>query len=122
MIQPFVTEVQTRGEWSFVFFAKQYSHAVLKRAKAGDFRVQKDFGGYLGDESPSPALIAAAERVIQKMNTPLLYARVDGVEVADNFLLMELELIEPELYFRPCAPAAQRFADAIARLIKVPVP
>src|ERR1039457_1585958 len=116
LIQPFVIEVQTRGEWPFVFFGKQYSHAVLKRAQAGDFRVQKDFGGYLSDEIPSPALVATAQSVIQKMDSTLLYARVDGVEVANQFVLMELELIEPELFFRACDGAAQRFADAIAKL------
>lgn len=120
LIQPFVTEVQTRGEWSFVFFGNQYSHAVLKRAKAGDFRVQKDFGGYLSDEIPSLALVATAQSVIQKMDSPLLYARVDGVEVANEFVLMELELIEPELFFRAHPGAAQRFADAIAKLVGIP--
>jgi glutathione synthase/RimK-type ligase-like ATP-grasp enzyme len=121
LIQPFVTEVQTRGEWSFVFFGKQYSHAVLKRAQVGDFRVQKDFGGYLSDEIPSPALVATAQSVIQKTDCPLLYARVDGVEVANAFVLMELELIEPELFFRAYDGAARRFADAIAKLAGAPV-
>ena len=55
------------------------------------------------------------------MDAPLLYARVDGVEVANEFLLMELELIEPELYFRAHASAAQTFARAIAGLIEIPV-
>ncbi len=117
MIQPFVNEVQTRGEWSFVFLGNQYSHAVLKRAKAGDFRVQKDFGGTLSDEIPSPALVTTAASVIQTMGIPLLYARVDGVEVANEFVLMELELIEPELFFRVNRGAAQRFADALVRLV-----
>lgn len=121
LVQPFVTEVQTRGEWSFVFFGNQYSHAVLKRANVGDFRVQKDFGGYLSDEIPPPALVATAKNVIQKIDSPLLYARVDGVEVANEFVLMELELIEPELFFRAHDGAARKFADAIVKLAGLPV-
>ncbi|MGH9899959.1 MAG: ATP-grasp domain-containing protein [Pyrinomonadaceae bacterium] len=117
MIQPFICEVQTFGEWSFIFFGRQYSHAVLKRAKAADFRVQQEFGGYLGDETPSLSLIAAARRVIEKVDSPLLYARVDGVEAGNEFMLMELELIEPELFFRADAHAPQRFAEAIINAV-----
>jgi glutathione synthase/RimK-type ligase-like ATP-grasp enzyme len=116
LIQPLVAEIQTRGEWSFVFFDKQFSHAVLKRTKAGEFRVQNEFGGYISMETPPPALLSAARKVIQRVDSRLLYARVDGVEVANQFVLMELELIEPELFFRADGGAAHKFADAIVTL------
>ncbi len=116
MIQPFVKEVQTRGEWSLIFFDRQYSHAVLKRAKVGDFRVQSEFGGYFEDETPRAAVIAAAERVLAQVSGPMLYARVDGVEVNGEFRLMELELIEPDLFFRAHSQAPRRFADALVKL------
>lgn len=113
MIQRFVPEVQTHGEWSFVFFMKEYSHAVLKRPKPGDFRTQRDFGGCHAESKPPQPLLEQAQRIISKVKEPLLYARVDGVEVDGELVLMELELIDPVLFFSHSAVAASRFADAL---------
>ncbi|MGH9839731.1 MAG: ATP-grasp domain-containing protein, partial [Blastocatellia bacterium] len=107
MVQRFVDEIQTRGEWSLIFFHKEYSHAVLKRAKSGDFRVQHDFGGYLDDLAPSASLIEQAQRTVDLIEEPLLFARVDGVEIDGKFQLMELELIEPVLFLREDSLASQ---------------
>jgi hypothetical protein len=46
--------------------------------------------------------------------TPL-YARVDGIARGSAFLLMELELIEPNLFLGEGRGAAERLAAAIAR-------
>jgi glutathione synthase/RimK-type ligase-like ATP-grasp enzyme len=116
MIQRFLPEVQTRGEWSFIFFMKEYSHAVLKTPKPGDFRVQTDFGGRVTVPEPSPQLINQAERIVRGVKGPLLYARVDAVEVGGELMLMELELIDPVLFFGRSPGAALRFADAIEGL------
>jgi glutathione synthase/RimK-type ligase-like ATP-grasp enzyme len=113
MIQRFLPEVQTRGEWSFVFFMKEYSHAVLKIPKPGDFRVQRDFGGSLADSAPSRRLIEQAQEIVRCVEASLLYARVDAVEVSGELVLMELELIDPVLFLGRDPGAAQRFADAI---------
>ncbi|HKQ53846.1 MAG TPA: hypothetical protein VJT74_15840 [Pyrinomonadaceae bacterium] len=119
MVQRFVPEVQTRGEWSFVFFMKEYSHAVLKMPKAGDFRVQRDFGGWWADSSPSQALVEEARHIVERVEGPLLYARVDGVETDDGRLtLMEFELIDPVLFLGRDAGAVHRFADAIETLAR----
>ncbi|HZS07581.1 MAG TPA: hypothetical protein VFD58_22290 [Blastocatellia bacterium] len=116
MVQRFVDEVQTRGEWSFMFFGGEYSHAVLKRPKAGDFRVQEEYGGYAESVKPAPPLIEQARGIIELVPGRLLFARVDAVEVDGSLWLMELELIEPHL-FLSCDPLApQRFAEAIASL------
>jgi glutathione synthase/RimK-type ligase-like ATP-grasp enzyme len=113
LIQKFVREVQTKGEWSFLFFWKEYSHAVLKRAKPGDFRVQDDFGGYLEDASPSRSLVRQAQAIVETVEGPLLYARVDGIEVDGTLVLMELELIDPVLFLGADRHAPVRFANAI---------
>lgn len=113
MIQRFVREVRTSGEWSFMFFWKKYSHSVLKRAKPGDFRVQNDFGGYLEDRSPPASLIEQAQRIVDLVEEPLLFARVDGIEVDGTLLLMELELIDPVLFLGADRHAARKFAGAI---------
>jgi glutathione synthase/RimK-type ligase-like ATP-grasp enzyme len=115
MVQRFVPEVSTRGEWSFVFFMKEYSHAVLKMPKPGDFRVQRDFGGQLADAAPPRRLIEQAREIVRKVKEPLLYARVDAVEVDGELTLMELELIDPVLFLGRDAGAANRFADAVER-------
>lgn len=113
MVQRFIPEVQEQGEWSFIFFSRRFSHAVLKRAKSGDFRVQEQFGGVVHwDAAPPAGLIAQAEAVIGLVEGPLLFARVDGVEIEGRLYLMELELIEPALFLQ--APqATERFAQAI---------
>lgn len=118
MIQKFVPEVRTRGEWSFVFFGKAYSHAVLKRPKGGDFRVQTDFGGSVEDVTPPRALVAQAERVLGLIEETLLYARVDAIDVNGALVLMELELIDPVLFFGsdPLSPA--RFTDMVMSVMR----
>lgn len=119
MVQEFIPEIRTRGEWSFVFFDKRFSHAVLKTAAKGDFRVQNDFGGTVRTDIPAPAaLVRQARAVIEQIDSPLLYARVDGVETAVGFRLMELELIEPALFLNADRRAAGRFAAATVDFLK----
>jgi glutathione synthase/RimK-type ligase-like ATP-grasp enzyme len=118
MIQRFIPEVQTQGEWSFVFFMREYSHAVLKIPKPGDFRTQRDFGGRHAESAPPGRLIEQAQNIILKVKEPLLYARVDAVEVDAELILMELELIDPVLFFGHSAGAAGRFADAVENLAR----
>ncbi len=118
MIQQFVPEVVDKGEWSLMFFGKQYSHSILKQAKAGDFRVQDEWGGTIHPQEPSSTLIEQAEAILSQIESPLLYARVDGVaRDTDEFVLMELELIEPHLYLDVDTVAPQRFAEAIAKVL-----
>lgn len=130
MVQPLLPEITEKGEWSLVFIAGAFSHAVLKRATAGDFRVQHDFGGTVATVSPPQALIdgathllaVAAERV---MLAPAdwLYARIDGIERDGRLLLMELEAVEPVLFLANSPTAADRLASAVvARLARRTLP
>jgi glutathione synthase/RimK-type ligase-like ATP-grasp enzyme len=118
LVQPFVPEIATAGEWSLIFLGGRFSHAVLKRPAAGDFRVQNDHGGSAEAASPPPHLVAAAERALSAVRAPWLYARVDGVESTGRFLLMELEMIEPSLFLAHSPDAPQAFADAIVRVLE----
>jgi glutathione synthase/RimK-type ligase-like ATP-grasp enzyme len=115
LLQEFVAEIEERGEISLVYCDGAFSHAVSKHAKAGDFRVQQDFGGSVEPLVPTPELLAFADRVMTQVNGDTLYARVDVVESSRGPLLMELELIEPELYFLHIPAAATTFAHAILR-------
>jgi glutathione synthase/RimK-type ligase-like ATP-grasp enzyme len=116
VVQEFVEEVVTRGEWSLVFFGG-YSHAVLKRAAKNDFRVQSEFGGTSEAMTPPPHIIRQAEEILRLIDSPIVYARVDGVERDGRFTLLELELIEPELFLRLDPRAPCRFAQAIAAAV-----
>jgi hypothetical protein len=120
LVQQFMDPVVTHGEWSFIFFQKQYSHAVLKKAQPGDFRVQDDFGGTVEVVSPSMALIEQAQQIINCIKDPLLFARVDGIELDGRLVLMELELIEPFLFLQSNPHAAERFARAILTMLPNP--
>lgn len=116
LLQEYVPEVIERGETSLVYFDGVFSHAVRKRAKDGEFRVQKDFGGHVEPVIPSPELTVFAERVLGRI-PGCLYARVDVVESKRGPLLMELELIEPELYFQLVPDAATHMAQLIVNRI-----
>jgi hypothetical protein len=113
LVQQFMAPIVTDGEWSFVFFHKRYSHAVLKKAKPSDFRVQDDFGGTVEVVAPGRGLIAQAEQIINGIAGSVLCARVDGIDLNGHLVLMELELIEPFLFLKHDPHAIERFAHAI---------
>jgi glutathione synthase/RimK-type ligase-like ATP-grasp enzyme len=114
LVQQFVPEVVTNGEFSFIYIDGAYSHAVLKRPAAGDFRVQKDFGGSAKLLHPPAALLSRANEIAAAVPyvRDSLYCRIDGVEKDGRLLLMELELIEPELFLGLADGAAESFAAA----------
>jgi hypothetical protein len=117
LVQKFLTEITTEGEWSLVFFGTEFSHAVRKRPRPGDFRVQVEHGGSDTSEVPPRALIDDAARVVRCLPGSPVYTRVDGVVVDGEFLLMEVECIDPFLYFQMHAPAAARFAAEVMRRV-----
>lgn len=113
LAQPFVEEIKTKGEWSFLFFNGVYSHTVLKTAKPGDFRVQHFFGGSVHTPEPPKALLATAQAIVDQHAQGCLYARVDGVELNGQLALMELELIEPFLFMALSDRAFERYYEAL---------
>lgn len=118
LLQPFLPGVAARGEVSVTFVEGTVSHAVRKRAAAGDFRVHSDHGGTVERWDPTPKELAVAERAMAAVGRPLLYGRVDLVPgVGGDPVVMELEVVEPELFLRFAPEAAERLADAtLARL------
>jgi hypothetical protein len=99
MIQPFLASVRDSGEKSLFFFESRFSHAVRKVAADGEIRVQREYGGTYSAFDPDPATLALAWRALAAAPLPPAYARVDIVAGADGEpLVMELELIEPDLY------------------------
>ena len=117
LVQKFMIEVQQEGEWSLIFFKKKFSHAVLKKPVKNEFRVQYDFGGTATATEPPAFILQQAEKILDLIEEPLLYARVDGVVSENKFLLMELELIEPALFLDEENGSTQVFAQAMTDYI-----
>ena len=115
LVQPFLDAVPLHGEMSFVFLEGRFSHAVRKRAAAGDFRVQTEHGGTVTPEPVTDEQVQAAAAVLALAPEPTLYARVDAVVTDTGFLLMELELVEPDLFLEGAPEAADQLAGAIER-------
>lgn len=117
MMQAFEAAIVEEGEFSLMYFNGEYSHAIRKVPKSGDFRVQEEHGAEIIAVKPERALRETADAAMAAIGERLLYGRADLVRHGDGFRLMELELVEPALYFRmePGAPA--RFADAVTALL-----
>jgi glutathione synthase/RimK-type ligase-like ATP-grasp enzyme len=122
LFQPFLRDVIDAGEITLVAFDGRVTHAVRKRPRPGDFRVQDDHGGTVHPHTPTEEEVELAEltlaeaaRSLQQPDLPL-YGRVDLVRDSSGApRIMELEWIEPELWLRMFPTAAQAFADGIAR-------
>lgn len=117
IVQPFLKEIEDAGELSFLFFGGKFSHAVLKTAAEGDFRVQSTFGGSVQLQEPSVELITKAQAYINVYARDCLYARVDVVVIDGDLMLMELELIEPYLFLDTHEQAFDNYYKALFNLL-----
>ncbi len=119
MVQPFVSTIQTEGEYSFIFVEGTLSHALIKRAKKGDYRIQSSYGGQEEAITPAASDLQAARDVLTTLDDVPLYARVDMIRHEDgSLLLMELELIEPYLYPEQGPRLGELMAKAISARIR----
>lgn len=118
MIQPYLHAAANEGEFSFLYFDRQFSHCARKIPRDGDYRVQSMYGGREEVYHPTSEELRIAERVLGAVDHPLLYARVDMMRGLDgNLALMELELIEPYLYPDQGPGMGESFARALVRLV-----
>lgn len=115
LLQEFQHSIFSRGEVAFMVFNGKFTHAILKKGKKGDFRVQDDFGGTVHDYTPTHEEVKFAESVVSVCSPLPAYARVDVIwDNRDNIVVSELELIEPELWFRNHPMAAELLAESIS--------
>ncbi len=118
LVQPLMKAIFERGETSMVLIDGGFSHAVVKRAAAGEFRIQVEHGGSVQKTSVGADVIAWSTDVLARVGELAgcqpLFARVDWVESPQGPKLMEIEAIEPELYFGQAAGSADRLARALA--------
>lgn len=113
LVQPFLPAIAEEGEISALFLGGRFSHAVRKRPKPGDFRVQVEHGGLTEAITLEPAWRAAAEEVLALVPAPTLYARIDLVRWEGKPRVMEVEVIEPDLFLDYAPGAAERLAAAV---------
>lgn len=115
MVQPFLPSLEAQGELSLIYVEGSYTHSVRKLPAPGDFRVQSIWGGSVEPAEPDPIHVELAKQALAQLKSSPLYARVDLVDDLDGQpCLIELELIEPNLYLSTHAPAAGVLADAVA--------
>jgi len=114
LVQPFMPRILDEGEYSLFYFGGRYSHAILKTPAAGEFRSQEEHGALVRPVGPPKRLRERADAALHALDCRPLYARIDFVrDAADDFLLMEQELIEPSLYLRTDPDAPRCFAAAL---------
>ena len=118
LVQPFFPTISELGEASLMVFGGKFTHAILKKAKAGDFRVQDDFGGTVHDYNPTQEEIKFAEKVFRSCTSLPIYGRVDIVWDSNKHIyLSELEIIEPELWIRNRPESANKIAEAVNKIL-----
>ena len=118
LIQPYFETITELGEASLMVFDGKFTHAILKKAQPGDFRVQDEFGGTVNNYMPTKEEINFAEKVFEACETKPIYGRVDIVWDNDKkFHLSELEIIEPELWIRNYPKCAERIAEAVKKIL-----
>jgi glutathione synthase/RimK-type ligase-like ATP-grasp enzyme len=117
LVQPYLRAIETAGETSFVFLDGAFSHAIRKTASRGKWLIHEEHGGSLRVTEPGPELVASAARAVAAVGEGLLYARVDAIVDGEKLWLVELEVLEPELFFRFRPEAAGVMAEAIRRRV-----
>lgn len=113
LVQPLIPEIRTVGETSATFFDGEFSHAVVKRPKAGSILVQQEHGGHTTRATLTEQQLVVAHSVLALLPEPALFARVDMVLTETQSLLMEVEVIEPELFVLHDEAAPTRFANVL---------
>ena len=119
LVQPFIESIAIKGEASLMIFNGEYTHAILKKAKPGDYRVQDDWGGTVEEYAPSEDEIAFAKACFASCPSLPVYGRADILWDDDGAILLgELEIIEPELWVRNAPESAVVFAQGILEKIE----
>jgi len=115
ILQPMIESILNEGEYSFLYFGGEFSHALLKKAKKGEFRIQEKHGGTVEHYQPRDFEINEVTASLKKIKYSMTYVRVDMVRIEGKLSIMELEAVEPELFWRLKPQAADEFASLIAK-------
>ncbi len=113
LVMPVIPDIATAGETSFIFLGGAFSHAAVKTPKAGDIRVQEEHGGTTRLIDAPQWAIAEAQRILSLCPPGAAYARVDVILHEAHVTLMEVELVEPELFFSLFPAGGERLAEIL---------
>lgn len=113
IVQPYQPEFASYGELSCIFYPDGFSHAVLKKPATGEYRVQAEYGGTVAETQASADALEVAQRALGCAPSGWVYARVDLVYADDSWRVVEVELVEPELFHGFSDQSADRLAAAI---------
>jgi glutathione synthase/RimK-type ligase-like ATP-grasp enzyme len=113
MIQAFEKSIVDKGEFSLFYFGGKYSHTINKMPASGDFRVQEEHGGEMLSIAPGSQMLHLAQNTLEALPEPALYARIDMLETEAGLAIIEVELIEPSLYFNMDEASPKMFAEVI---------
>ena len=113
LLQKYINEIENEGEWSNIFFSNGYCYSILKVPQKGDYRVQYNYGGKYYQLQAPEIVFESAKKIAEFYLDKCLYVRVDGVESEGKFYVMEVEMIEPDLYMNIVPEAKEPFVDAI---------
>lgn len=128
MIQEYIPEIKSKGEWSLIFYGNEYGHSVHKTAARDSILVQAEKGGKLLFEEPKKNIINFAHSVVDNFESAykigvnkkynnILYLRIDIIESQYGPLLSEVEGVEPELFFRANQASVKLFTDKLLELL-----
>ena len=121
ILQRYHEQVEAEGEFSLIFFEGRFSHGVQKIPRPGDYRVQDDHGATDHPWEPPGDWVTRCAELLEHLTPQPLYARCDFLRgTSGEPLLIELELIEPSLFFRHDSAAAGRFAASILQRLGAP--
>jgi glutathione synthase/RimK-type ligase-like ATP-grasp enzyme len=112
LLQPLVESVRSEGEWSFIYVDRELCHVLLKKPAPGDYRAHGIYGGTVATAAPRPDDLVAVDAILDRLPFDLLYARVDLVRLDGRLAVMELELVEPVLYFNLAPRGVGRLVNA----------
>lgn len=113
IIQPYLHEIEKNGEASLIFFGGEYSHSMIKKVKVGDFRAHPIWGATVQKYSPSEEEIAVSIRSLKVAGYPVEYARIDMIPTDSGPMIIEVELIDPNMFFDHLPETVDSFADHI---------
>ena len=120
LVQPYIPEVTENGEISLIFFGGEYSHGVIKKPLIGDFRAHPIWGAEVQMHSPSAREVEVAYRSLEVVGCPIEFARIDMIPTESDPMIIEVELIDPFLFFDHIPETAESYADHIEKFIKKP--
>lgn len=112
LVQPLIESVVSEGEWSFIYIDGELSHVLLKKPAPGDYRAHGIYGCTIERVEPRRDDLLQVEAMLARLPFDLLYVRLDLVRIEDRLAVMELELVEPILYFNLAPHGASRLASA----------